>query len=57
MDATKPGGQAAAELAADIGHRRPGERAGLLEANVVNLEPRDLAVLPVVEVGRRVGHG
>jgi hypothetical protein len=25
MDANEPGGQAAAELAADIGHRRPGE--------------------------------
>jgi hypothetical protein len=42
MDTTQPGGQAAAELAADIGHRRPGERAGLLEAEVVNLEPGDL---------------
>src|SRR4029453_13024498 len=46
MDATKPSGQAAAELAADRGHRRPGERAGLLKAEIVNLEPADLAVLP-----------
>ena len=35
MDANNPGGQAAAELAADIGHRWPGERAGLLQAEVV----------------------
>jgi hypothetical protein len=41
MDASKPGGQAAAELAADNGHRRPGERAGLLEAQVVDLQPAD----------------
>ena len=46
MGANKSGGQAAAELAADIGHRRPGERAGLLEVEVVNLEPGDLACLP-----------
>jgi hypothetical protein len=39
VDATKPGGQAAAELAADRGHRRPGERAGLLEGEVVDLRP------------------
>jgi hypothetical protein len=32
MEASQSRGQAAAELAADIGHRRPGERAGLLEA-------------------------
>jgi hypothetical protein len=37
VDAGEPGGQAAAELAADIGHGRPGERAGLLEAEVVEL--------------------
>ena len=37
VDAGEPGGQAAAELAADIGHRRAGERAGLLEVEVVNL--------------------
>jgi hypothetical protein len=49
VDATNPGGQAAAELAADIGHRRPGERAGLLEAEVVNLQPADLAVLPAAD--------
>ena len=49
MDATKPGGQAAAELAADIGHRRPGQRAGLLKAEVVDLEPADLAVPPAAD--------
>jgi hypothetical protein len=49
MDATKPGGQAAAELAADIGHRRPDERAGLLKAEVVDLEPADFAVLPAAD--------
>ena len=32
----------AAEGAADIGHRRPGEQAGLLEAEVVRLQPSDL---------------
>jgi hypothetical protein len=37
MDTGDPCGQAAAELATDIGHRRPGERAGLLEAEVVDL--------------------
>ena len=46
VDATQPGGQAAAELAADIGHGGPGERAGLLEAEVVELEPGQLAVVP-----------
>jgi hypothetical protein len=30
----------------DRGHRRPGERAGLLKAEVVDLHPGDLAVLP-----------
>jgi hypothetical protein len=49
MDATKPGGQAAAELAADRGHRRPGKRAGLLKVEVVDLEPADLAVLPAAD--------
>jgi hypothetical protein len=49
MDAGEPGGQAAAELAADRGHRRPGERASLLQAKVVNLEPGDLAVLPAAD--------
>jgi hypothetical protein len=42
LNANKSGGQAAAELAADTGHRRPGEQAGLLEAQVVNLQPRSL---------------
>ena len=37
MGASDPGGQAAAELATDIGHGWPGERAGLLEAEVVEL--------------------
>ena len=46
VDATQPGGQAATELATDIGHRRPGERASLLEAKVVNLEPGDLTGVP-----------
>jgi hypothetical protein len=45
---SEPGCQAAAELAADIGHRRPGERASLLEANVVNLEPGNVPVPPAV---------
>jgi hypothetical protein len=49
MDATKPGGQAAAELAADIGHRRPGERAGLLEAEVVELQSGHFAVAPAAD--------
>jgi DNA helicase II / ATP-dependent DNA helicase PcrA len=49
MDADNPGGQAAAELAADIGHGWPGERAGLLEAEVVDLQPGHLAVLPAVD--------
>jgi hypothetical protein len=31
---------------ADVGHRRPGERAGLLQAEVVDLQPGDLVVLP-----------
>jgi hypothetical protein len=44
--AGEPGGQAAAELAADRGHRRRGERTGLLEAEVVDLQPGDFAVLP-----------
>ena len=42
-------GQAAAELAADVGHRRAGERAGLLEAEVVDLQPGDLAVLSAAD--------
>jgi len=45
VGASEPGGQAAAELTADIGHRRAGERVGLLEAEVVNLESGDFAVL------------
>jgi len=49
LDTSQPGGQAAAELAADIGHRRPGERAGLLEAEVVNLQPADLAVMAAAD--------
>src|SRR4029450_6589409 len=49
VDANKPGGQAAAELAADNGHRRPGERANLLEAEIVDLQPGDLAVLPAAD--------
>jgi hypothetical protein len=49
VGASQPGGQAAAELAADVGHRRPGERAGLLEAEIVKLEPGDLAVLPAAD--------
>lgn len=47
------GGQAAAEQVADIGHRRSGERVGLLEAEVVNLQPAQLAGLPAPD--RRVG--
>jgi hypothetical protein len=49
VDAGEPGGQPAAELAADIGHRRPGERAGLLEAEVVRLQPSDLTGLPAAD--------
>src|SRR4029453_6552330 len=49
MDTNNPGGQAAAELAADIGHRWPGERAGLLEAEVVDLQPAHLAVAPAAD--------
>jgi hypothetical protein len=49
MDASKPGGQAAAELAADNGHRRPGERAGLLEAQVGDLQPADLTIPPAAD--------
>jgi hypothetical protein len=49
VDASEPGGQAAAELAADIGHRGPGERAGLLKVEVVDLEPADLAFLPAAD--------
>ena len=39
VHASDPGGQTAAELLADIGHRRPGKTAGLLEAEVVELQP------------------
>jgi hypothetical protein len=46
---SKPGGQAAAELAADVGHRRPGERLGLLEAEVIDLQPGCLAVPPAAD--------
>jgi 2-polyprenyl-6-methoxyphenol hydroxylase-like FAD-dependent oxidoreductase len=49
VDATKPGGQAAAELATDIAHRRADKRAGLLEAEVVELQPGHLAVLPATD--------
>jgi hypothetical protein len=49
LDASDPGGQAAAELAADRGHRRPGERASLLKAKIVELEPDHLAVLPAAD--------
>lgn len=38
------GGQTVPEQAADIGHRRPGERTGFLEAEVVELHPGHLAV-------------
>jgi hypothetical protein len=46
VGASEPHGQAAAELAADVGHRRAGERLDLLEAEVVDLQPGDLVVLP-----------
>jgi hypothetical protein len=49
VGAAEPDGQAAAELAADVGHRRAGERAGLLEAEVVDLQPGDLAVSPAAD--------
>jgi hypothetical protein len=48
-DTHEPSSQAAAELAADIGHRRAGQRAGLLEAQVVDLQPSDFAVLPAAD--------
>src|SRR6266508_3657464 len=46
-----PGGHAWADrgTAADVGHRRAGQRAGLLEAQVVDLQPGDLAVLPAAD--------
>jgi hypothetical protein len=46
VDAGKPSGQTAAELAADIGHGRPGKGVGLLEAEVVDLQPGHLVVAP-----------
>jgi hypothetical protein len=49
VGASEPGGQATPELPADVGHRRAGERAGLLEAEVVELEPGDLAVAPAAD--------
>jgi hypothetical protein len=49
VGASKPRGQPAAQLAADVGHRRAGERAGLLQAEVVDLQPADLAVPPAVD--------
>jgi hypothetical protein len=49
VSARQPGGQAAAELAADVSHRRAGERAGLLQAKVVDLQPADLLALPAAE--------
>ena len=49
VSTSNPGGQTAAELAADIGHRRPGKGAGLLEAQVVDLQPGDFAVLPTAD--------
>jgi hypothetical protein len=49
MGAAEPGGQPAAELATEIGHRRPGEGTGLLEAEVVGLQPGDLTGLPAAE--------
>jgi hypothetical protein len=49
VGAGEPGGQAAAELAADIDHGRAGERAGLLEGEVVHLQPGDLTGLPAAD--------
>jgi hypothetical protein len=49
MDTTQPGGEAATELAPDIGHRRPAQRASLLQAEVVNLEPGDLPGVPAAD--------
>jgi hypothetical protein len=40
VDVSDPGGQAAMEQAADIGHRHSDERAGLLEAEVVRVAAR-----------------
>ena len=49
MGTSDPGGQTAAKLPADIGHRRPGKGAGLLEGEVVELQPGDLAVPPTAD--------
>jgi hypothetical protein len=49
MDASEPGGQAATEPAADIGHHWSGEQAGLLEAQVVGLQPGYFAVAPAAD--------
>jgi hypothetical protein len=46
VGASKPGGQPAAELAADVGHRRPDKRVGLLDAEVVHLHSTDVPVAP-----------
>jgi hypothetical protein len=53
LDASEPGGQAAADLGADVGHRRSGEGAGLLKAEVVDLQPGDFAGQAVPASGRR----
>jgi hypothetical protein len=47
--ASQPRGQATPQLAADVGHRRPGERAGLLKTKIVDLQPGDLAGLPAAD--------
>src|SRR6266516_857903 len=41
-------GEPGAELLADVGHRGPGERAGLLDAQPANLQALDLAGAPTV---------
>ena len=49
LGTAEPDGEATAELAADMGHGRPDEGPGLLEAQVVDLQPGDLAVPPAAD--------
>jgi hypothetical protein len=46
VGASEPGDETAAEWAADVGHRRPGKRVGLLEGEVVHLHSVDVPVAP-----------
>jgi hypothetical protein len=49
VGASKPRGQPATQLAADVGHRRSGKGAGLLKAEIVNLQAADLAIPPAAD--------